>query len=114
MSIYQAFVVFGGGFGYSAGLATKTYGKYVLGYCVVGLGAFAYLSFKGYIDFDAVKGNMESALDQDGDGDFDEEDRKILAEKYSKHWKRILCIASGFMVGFTVAIKIKAINIEYE
>mmetsp|Transcript_51432 Transcript_51432/g.85246 ORF Transcript_51432/g.85246 Transcript_51432/m.85246 type:complete len:115 (-) Transcript_51432:124-468(-) len=112
--MYSLLVATGSGLGYYSGIGTKKYGRQVLAYSLLGFGLFSYLTFKGYIDFGKVIGDVESTFDQDGDGDFDEKDMKLLQEKYGRHWKRIICIVSGFVLGFTVAIKVKRVNIEWE
>ena len=66
----------------------------------------------GYINFDKMKEDAEKTLDQDGDGDFDEKDRKIMEEKLNNNWKRVLSVVSGFLFGFAFALKVKRVNIE--
>ncbi len=73
-----------------------------------------YLSAMGYINFDKMKADAEKTLDQDGDGDFDEKDKKILEAKLDKHWKRVLSAGIGFLFGFAFALKVRRVNIQYD
>eukprot|EP01083_Nonionella_stella_P046812 125386_1 len=103
------FALIGGGGGYYSGFATKKYGKHVLAYAGVAIGVFSFLSFQGYIDFDKIQGDIEKNLDQDGDGDFDDNDKKILEEKINRNIKRISSLSIGFMLGFIAAFKVRRI-----
>ena len=68
----------------------------------------------GYINFDKMKEDAEKTLDQDGDGDFDDKDRKIIEEKFSRNIKKILSVGVGFLFGFAFALKVRKIHIEYD
>lgn len=68
----------------------------------------------GYINFDKMKEDASKTLDQDGDGDFDEKDKKIMEEKFNKNYKKVLSALCGFLFGFAFALKVKRVNIEYD
>jgi len=65
------------------------------------------LAYKGYIfvDWQKVEKDVVSKLDQDGDGDFDGDDVKILVANMWDFVKFQLPSASGFGLGFVAGFK---------
>lgn len=65
------------------------------------------LAYKGYIfvDWQKVEKDVVSRIDQDGDGDFDGDDVKILVANMWDFVKFQLPSASGFGLGFVAGFK---------
>ena len=66
------------------------------------------LQHYGYISIDWMKieGDVEKALDQDGDGKFDAKDVEILRKKYMAVLQQSVFAGSGFIAGFAAGFKL--------
>lgn len=100
-------VSYGSLLGGSAGYAAKKMTKAAA--CAIGA-TFLFLQFlayKGYIfiEWRKVEEDVVKALDQDGDGDFDGDDVKLIVENMWDFIKFQLPSASGFGLGFVAGFK---------
>lgn len=98
---------FGTLLGFCAGYASKQVGKAAamgVGFAFLGLQSLAYMGYIN-INWNKVEKAAVDKLDQDGDGDFDADDAKILAKRIFRGIKYQVPGGLGFTVAFMLGFK---------
>ena len=100
-------ITFGLIMGGCAGYASKKVTKIAAGFIGVTFIGLQILQHNGYItvDWSKVERDVITKMDQNNDGKFDEQDVKILANKYKKILSQSLLSGSGFVSGFYFGLK---------
>lgn len=94
-------------FGACVGVAAKKLTKdamYGVGIAFMGLQTLSYLGYIS-INWGKVEKDIAKAVDQNGDGQLDREDLKILLKKFLNVMKTGLPNAAGFTAGFALGVK---------